>query len=529
MRFTHYDAQWREIDNRVWYRITVAKEIREALSSLPNRRILDVTVEALTRGGILINVEGGDGVGLATAGNGQVTTDGHFYSTLACAGLAKFNRARPLNGLRAGDIVRFGDDYRILDYVSSNKAHYVSSFDQDGNGADTDVAPGTASSNADRQFFKQNGMAYDIHFESGCRTHADCRNNGVDQDDSDGPDATDGTEGNDMGATCHAGGACVCSSSTYYGPGCTKTGRGHHAAPKKQVSGDIRNLICDKSGLTPSHPMRATVTVNRATPELVTFSTLRVQSDGSTAAATIANVSHVKVGNRIRIGEQVRTIVSRKSAENYMVDSPFKEDEFSGITAIFPWYTPVEIVESESGSFIEVSTPGAAAEVDNDLELATCVVTDIRALSSTLKTCSDVYSGSHGQTPHCAKGDAAGTGDYLNRVVELEGGVLMDRREVRLGDRVRRITTEGTTSAAEVWETRTVDSLTFSSGDVTGFVVTEAFTGDSTNRAVFNDGAGTTEAVSCSRRGLCDETTGECQCFAGYTDVDCSVQNSLAL
>lgn len=531
MRFTHYDPQWRETDNRVWYRITVAKEIREALRSLPNRRILDVTVEALTRGGILINLEGGDGVGLTTAGYG-LTADGHRYSTLACSGHGvKFSRARPLNGLRAGDIVRFGDDYRILDYVSSQEAHYISSFDQDGNGADDDATPGAASTAANRQFFKQNGMAYDIHFETGCRTHADCRNNGVDQDDSDGPDATDGTEGNDMGATCHAGGACVCSSSTYYGPGCTKTGRGHHAAPKKQVSGDIRNLICDKSGLTPSHPMRATVTVNRATPELVTFTTTRVQSDGSTAASVIANVSHVKVGNRIRIGEQVRTIVSRTSADNYMVDSPFKEDEFSGITAIFPWYTPVEIVESESASYIERSAADAGTTVDNDLELATCVVTDIRALSSTTEHCGAAYSGSHGQTPHCAKGDAQGADDYNDRVVTLEGsGVLMDRREVRLGDRVRRIKVEGTASAAETWETRTVDSLTFdTNGDVTGFVVTEAFNEDTSDMALFNDGAGTTEAVSCSRRGLCDETTGECQCFAGYTDVDCSVQNSLAL
>merc|ERR1711871_1146856 len=243
---------------------------------------------------------------------------------------------------------------------------------------------------------------------------------------------------------CHAGGACVCSSSTYYGPGCTKTGRGHHAAPKKQVSGDIRNLICDKSGLTPSHPMRATVTVNRATPELVTFTTTRVQSDGSTAAAVIANVSHVKVGNRIRIGEQVRTIVSRSSADNYMVDSPFKEDEFSGITAIFPWYTPVEIVESESASYLEEASHTGTVTVDNDLELATCMVTDIRALSSTTEHCAAAYSGSHGQTPHCAKGDAQGTGDYDDRVVTLEGsGVLMDRREVRLGDRVRRIKVEG--------------------------------------------------------------------------------------
>jgi len=32
----------------------------------------------------------------------------------------------------------------------------------------------------------------------------------------------------------------------------------------------------------------------------------------------------------------------------------------------------------------------------------------------------------------------------------------------------------------------------------------------------------------CSRRGLCDYETGECQCFSGYTGVACSSQNSIA-
>ena len=36
------------------------------------------------------------------------------------------------------------------------------------------------------------------------------------------------------------------------------------------------------------------------------------------------------------------------------------------------------------------------------------------------------------------------------------------------------------------------------------------------------------ENVECSNRGLCDYGTGLCKCFNGYTDFDCSVQNSLA-
>merc|ERR1711871_1896536 len=127
--------------------------------------------------------------------------------------------------------------------------------------------------------FKQNGMMYDITFESGCRTHADCRNNGIDENASDGPDPTPLVEGNDMGAVCHPGGACICSSNSYFGDGCTTDGRGTHAAPKKYVSGNINNLECDKSGLTPSIPLRATATVSRTNPRKVVLTATAEHDD----------------------------------------------------------------------------------------------------------------------------------------------------------------------------------------------------------------------------------------------------------
>jgi len=38
-----------------------------------------------------------------------------------------------------------------------------------------------------------------------------------------------------------------------------------------------------------------------------------------------------------------------------------------------------------------------------------------------------------------------------------------------------------------------------------------------------------TYVAPCSNRGICNEETGVCQCFPGYTSDSCSVQNSLAL
>merc|ERR1719387_3519728 len=175
---------------------------------------------------------------------------------------------------------------------------------------------------------------------------------------------------------------------------------------------------------------------------------------------------------------------------------------------------------------------------------------------------------------------------------------LMDEREVEIGDRIRVLTSAGS------WQTRTVDSVTYDSYQVTGFVVSEPFESESvsvgaaigaaqiasnvlnkgtndvgttlavgdfiqidaatagndgihtvktltataltvdqtvadigSNEAIsvykahlaYNDGAGTTEASECSGRGLCDDSSGECQCFKGYTGVDCSIQNALAV
>ena len=45
----------------------------------------------------------------------------------------------------------------------------------------------------------------------------------------------------------------------------------------------------------------------------------------------------------------------------------------------------------------------------------------------------------------------------------------------------------------------------------------------------YNDGAGTTEAIECSNRGLCDSKTGECECFKGFFGEDCSKAIAFAL
>merc|ERR1711871_1755799 len=130
------------------YRVTVAKEIREALKALPNDRITDVTVEAITRGGHVL----------------EGTFDDSGTTNLTHTGTLTKRDLYP------GDIIRFADEYRVIQ--SHNDPTYK-----------LDSALSIDSSKG----YKQNGMKYDITFEQGCRTHEDCRYNGVDENDSDGP------------------------------------------------------------------------------------------------------------------------------------------------------------------------------------------------------------------------------------------------------------------------------------------------------------------------------------------------------
>merc|ERR1712178_601001 len=539
------------------YRVTVAKEIREALKALPNDRITDVTVEAITRGGHVLDQ--------------LVTSGGTAHTTLT------FAAALSARGLLVGDILRNGDEYRAVDSVDATNPEVT-----------IDKTMGTLSG---AKIFKQNGMKYDITFEQGCRTHEDCRYNGVDENDSDGPAQKVLYEGGDNNAAyCHDGGTCMCTDG-FYGPGCTATGRGHHANAKVTVSGDVYNLKCDgtvrqengvTTGLTASYS-DFTLAANGVlrTDPLKIFTT-RSFDLGHT---------NIAVGDHVRIENQVRTVV-RVDGANVWVDRPFEEVATSDTTDLFPRYTPLELITEMGGV------------------RSSCTVTDLRQLTSDNLEC-NYEAGTATDVRACGRfvvnqveSTAGGVDQKMREVnvgLKVGGGTakLMDEREVEIGDRIRVLTSAGS------WQTRTVDSVTYDNYQVTGFVVSEPyesetvsvgaaltgvtaatdgkytkashgiaiaandfvqidaasttanngvfkvtakndgdFTLEGTHTAItgggeavkvfkahlaYNDGAGTTEASECSGRGLCDDSSGECQCFKGYTGVDCSIQNALAV
>merc|ERR550537_481563 len=245
-----------------------------------------------------------------------------------------FAAALSARGLLVGDILRNGDEYRAVAGVTT--ANTVVTIDK------------TMGSLTGAKIFKQNGMKYDITFEQGCRTHEDCRYNGVDENDSDGPAQKVLYEGGDNNAAyCHNGGTCMCTDG-FYGPGCTQTGRGHHANAKVTVSGDVYNLKCDgtvrqengvTTGLTASYSDFTLAANGVLRTDPLKIITTRSFDLGHT---------NIAVGDHVRIENQVRTVV-RVEGANVWVDRPFEEVATSDTTDLFPQYTPLELITEMGG------------------------------------------------------------------------------------------------------------------------------------------------------------------------------------
>jgi len=472
---THYNKAYcgvttaiADVSDSPVYRITVAKEIRDALKALPNHRIPDVTVETITSQGRFA----------FTDDDGSDKTQ----ATLTGAGTGAFNQ-----DFVVGDYARIGKDIRYVSAITLD----------DGSGDDKDTIEFNTDLSVDADglaVFRQNGFRYDILFEYGCRTHWDCQNNGVDQNDSDGPPASSSTDIGDGAASCHPAGACQCSDDAAFGgSGCTADRRAPHANARVSVSGNLANLVCDYAGLTPSAVLASTGTVLRVTPLTIT--------------ATGDETSTVKVGDQVRMENQVRTVVAITSSA-ITVDRPFEEDEFSTDANIFPALTPIVFVESK--------------EKDDGM-VVECFATDLPPLLTEVNCAS-----ADGKANGCGTGELKNITDpNPQRKVDIENEHVVDIRELEVGDRVRIYNKD---ELGQKWNTRTVDSITLTNALPTSFTVSEALSFSNTNEMrVFVDNSGTTEEASCSNRGLCDESTGECQCFNGYTDVDCSKQNALAL
>merc|ERR1711907_631489 len=475
------------------YRRDVSKEIREALLNVPNSRIEGVSVEKIEISGDYVAKDGA----LADA-----TNDGDITFTVA--------------GWKIGDVVRVKSTVRIVKSITGTTKLTVKGK--------------LGNSISNQRVYRAAMQKYRIKFESGCLTDDHCNHNGINSYDSD------------TKATCSLGGSCTCSlpsdTEQYHGFGCTRKGKGNdfhgtprainHARPyKRSNSGDIPLMTCDKDELFSGKILNTYGEVSKASTTKISF----------TSGTPVAPAADISVGNELYIDGQVRTVVEKDTNNQWVkVDLPFTIYAKSDDDFVVPAGSTVYLIHRLGGVGSMCSLTDMPKITDTDQ-----INTDATGSLKTMSTGSGTVDGDQTLTHQ--------TNPHTEITVRT-----MDPQEIEIGDRIRvdteaapttNVLTPGTFITHTVdriyYETANADSATpTQNGAIAKFTLNEIVsvelgeTGNTTkvdnsaNRAIYNDQRGTTENKECSGRGLCDETSGLCQCFKGYTDDDCSRQNALS-
>merc|ERR1711937_329353 len=473
---------------------------------------------------------------------------------------------------KAGDILRVGDELRRVEKVDSGAAApgdgalYISSgLHTGGNSGGTH-----ATNNAKLKVYKQNMFEYRIKFETGCSDDSHCTANGVDSTDSD------------QDAWCSAGGVCRCSDTGptgYWGYGCTKAGRANHGAPyKRSNSGNLLSLKCDKSKLYSGMVIGVPAHVKRTDP-------LKIQFDRNLEAKGQHGGGKFAVGDEVYIDGQVRTVVVFDN-DWVKVNEPFYTYDKSDSENIIPAHSWVYLLNRDGGTGIRCAATDmphlkqsqhSCQHYNAHLSAATMgdhtvsgVTVDEAALASGPRLLNDGDALATSYFQYGFTGQCEYTESQAWRVDSVDHGVnsgnqkertlgfhksdlsqsnqeaatntirLLDPHGIHIGDRVRIMTKK---DAGGYFQTRTVDALTRKEGGqgegkhglIQYIHLDSPVDGDASDVAsvdsglqVFVDQRGTTEEAECSNRGLCDQSTGICECFKGYTDDDCSRQDALS-
>jgi len=303
-----------------------------------------------------------------------------------------------------------------------------------------------------------------------------------------------------------------------------------------ETSGDVADLVCDSSSLRPVYRVSRAGYVSRDEPDRIYFVDV-TQGSSQPAYKELTATSRlhpeaVSAGDVVYIGEQRCEVIeaddkgmanfAMKFADFYQANSivckdALKPNDHSTNDALYT-HEPLEVeLGQETVSCGSTDTPHlrfARRAVDTGDD-ANCVNGE---------GCADVfsYNGELRMVTHAAQTDSS----QPDSNTQQQKNTLLDLSDLSVGDRVL-IDTLGHTH-----EIRTVDSINIATHTVEGsnnyFTVSQPFSAAHKNKDIFLYWKGSTGSATCSGRGICDEGTGDCQCFRGYTGQACQVQNALA-
>merc|ERR1711871_1756513 len=288
------------------------------------------------------------------------------------------------------------------------------------------------------------------------------------------------------------------------------------------VNGDPSEFVCDNSGLRSSYIASSAGYVSRAEPQIVRFVDASYGSQQPTlkplsvfGGTQAGSPSALSAGDVIYVGSNKCTVTSVYGRSGIMSDdlaqtageedtNSVMGDEISGVKC-------AETLVADSHSTADAIAVNEPVEIQINGATTSCYSTDMRAIRF-----------QSGVPADQSTVQVSAINGANRKVQHTNSKPLVDYGDISVGDRVMIVVGSG------LYETRTVDSIAV---DYTSFTVSKAFsasvttTGEYTMYIVGKGSKGNTE---CSGRGLCDDASGQCACFKGYTKQACSEQSALA-